>query len=181
MFNVDHAEKTISTMTKSGCCWHQYSDFIVKQNRPVVIKIVEESVNVNGFFLEITEQNRINGKLRRKEHSVFTADFMDPNVFFSFEFSNKKILRLLNHGGELNYVFTDKDNKIELHYSGLFSYAKDENALKFKSGNTNYTISENGVVVTSSKVNADMEADPATIKGSLSEMQRIKFENVIYQ
>lgn len=30
MFDIDYANKEIHTMTKSGCCWHQFSTFIVE-------------------------------------------------------------------------------------------------------------------------------------------------------
>src|SRR5690606_26758494 len=34
MFQINPETKTISTMTKSGCCWHQYSEFKVVNNEP---------------------------------------------------------------------------------------------------------------------------------------------------
>lgn len=37
MFDVDPSKKTISTMTKSGCCWHQYSVYKVENNIPKLI------------------------------------------------------------------------------------------------------------------------------------------------
>jgi hypothetical protein len=42
MFEVDYDKKQIFTMTKSGCCWHEYSTFTVENNRLVVIEIREE-------------------------------------------------------------------------------------------------------------------------------------------
>ena len=38
MFEVDTTTKTIHTMLKSGCCWHQFSEFKVINNIPVEIK-----------------------------------------------------------------------------------------------------------------------------------------------
>jgi CRISPR/Cas system-associated endoribonuclease Cas2 len=32
-------------MTKSGCCWHQYSTFVVEDNKPKVVEIIEEVAN----------------------------------------------------------------------------------------------------------------------------------------
>lgn len=181
MFGVDQKAKTISTMTKSGCCWHQYSEYIVQNNKPLAIKVVEEGRSADGLTWDISEQKRINGKMVSSEYRLFEEDENDIPVIFSFAFRNKKVLRLVKYDDTLNYVFTDKDGKVELIYSGPFSYTKDENALAFTNGNTAYKISGSGVVVTSSKVNADMKAEPATIKGSLSELERVKFVNVTYQ
>ncbi|MCB9813730.1 MAG: hypothetical protein H6772_04985 [Pseudomonadales bacterium] len=44
MLDVDPDEEVIVTMTKSGCCWHQVSEYIVEQNIPkkVYIKTRDE-------------------------------------------------------------------------------------------------------------------------------------------
>lgn len=39
MFSVDVADKTLSTVTKSGCCWHQFNTYKVVGNRPVFDQI----------------------------------------------------------------------------------------------------------------------------------------------
>lgn len=48
-FDVDQKNKIIRTMTKSGCCWHQYSEFKVKDNKPYVIKTVTEGMSDSGI------------------------------------------------------------------------------------------------------------------------------------
>jgi hypothetical protein len=62
-FEVNEQEKKISTMTKSGCCWHQYSDFIVKNNNPKKVRVVTEeySLKEDGETLTITTEKLING------------------------------------------------------------------------------------------------------------------------
>ena len=70
MFDIDYNEKQISTMTKSGCCWHQYSTFVVENNRPVAIEIRQEGLHPTGVMLDIVEQKRINGKMTTQEYCL---------------------------------------------------------------------------------------------------------------
>ena len=38
LFTINKKEKTLTTMIKDGCCWHQYSDYSVVNNRPKLIR-----------------------------------------------------------------------------------------------------------------------------------------------
>jgi hypothetical protein len=179
MFNVDYSEQRIYTMTKDGCCWHQYSEFVVENNRPVAVKIVEEEFSPNNIMIDYVEKNRINGKMLTKKYSVFNTEEEERNVFYSFEFSNKKKMRLLKEFDRLYYIFTDKDDKIELyHWDDSFYYSKKNNTLEFENGKTIYTITSTGIIVTTPSKKYDMKAVPATIKGSLTYILNNEFENV---
>jgi len=61
MFNVDHEKKIISTMQKSGCCYHEYSDFIVENNVPKVISIITEDATKEDEYVYITTEKYIDG------------------------------------------------------------------------------------------------------------------------
>src|SRR5690606_17578389 len=61
MFQTEPETKTIHTMTKSGCCWHQFSEFKVENNKPFPIRIEERSLLANNGFHEITETIYKNG------------------------------------------------------------------------------------------------------------------------
>ena len=178
MFDIDPTTKKIHTMTKSTCCWHQYSDFIVRNNKPIAVKIVEEGLNQNGLTWDFTEYNRVGGKLIRRDYSVFDIEDQEKNIIFSFEFSNQKKARLVKLGDTLNYIFTDKENKVELIYSDQFYSSKEENTVWFMNKKTQYKISMDGISVSSPKTNLDMKAEPGTIRGMFSELQNTKFENV---
>jgi len=115
MFNVDYDKKQIHTMTKSGCCWHQYSTFVVENNRPAAIKIVEEGLHEISAMWHNVETNRINGKMVTTEYDVFNDDD-ESRAFYSFEFSSKKKMRLLNWNDSLLYIFADKDGKCRIVY-----------------------------------------------------------------
>lgn len=60
MFAVDPDEEVIVTMTKSGCCWHQVSEYIVEDNIPkkVYIKTREE--------MTTTIETLVDGKWEKK-------------------------------------------------------------------------------------------------------------------
>ncbi len=178
MFDVDPKTKKIHTITKSTCCWHQYSDFIVRNNKPIAIKIVEEGLNQNGLTSDFTEYNRVGGKLIRKNYSVFNLEDQEKNIIFSFEFNNQKKARLIKLGDTLNYIFTDKKNKVELIYSDQFYSSKEKNTVWFTNNKTHYKISMDGISVSSRKTNLTMKAELGTITGKFSELQNTKFVNV---
>ena len=60
MFSVDQTQKRIRTMTKSGCCWHETTEFIVENNQPKEIRITTE--DLTETHLIITTKKLVNGK-----------------------------------------------------------------------------------------------------------------------
>lgn len=180
MFDVDHKKKQISTMTKSGCCWHQYSDFIVENNKPIAKKIIEEGLNVNGITWDIIERIRVRGRMLTKEYSLLNVNDLNEKILYSFRFSNKKRMWLIDLGNTLTYVFTDKDEKVELLYVGPFTFLKEENALVFNNGKTSYKIFQDTIAVMSPTINLQMKGDTATLLGDFSRLQNTSFENVTY-
>lgn len=178
MFNIDPQEKRISTMTKSGCCWHQFSEFMVQNNKPVAIKIVEESYHPTGIMWDYVENNRINGKMVETHYSLYDNEGEMENLIYYFEFNNGKKMRLLGKNGDLYYVFTDKDNKVEKFHYESFYYSTEENAIWFTTGDTTYKITSSGIIVTTQKKEIEMTAKTGSIRGSLSTLQDAGFENV---
>jgi hypothetical protein len=61
LFQVDRPKRRIHAMTKSGCCWHEYTTFAVVNGDPVAVEIVTESVSPDDQ-LTITTQRVVNGK-----------------------------------------------------------------------------------------------------------------------
>ena len=181
MFHLDYDEKQIFTMTKSGCCWHQYSTFVVEDNRPVAIKIVEEGISMSGTVWDIVEQERVNGKMTTQQYSIFNTD-AEIDVMYSFEFSNGKKMRLIADYDRLHYIFTNKDEKVELYVGGEgFRYSKKDNMLEFENEGTSYKITSTGIIVSTSNKKYDMKALPETIKGSLTDILEKNFDNVVIE
>ncbi|MCK4635472.1 MAG: hypothetical protein KAT32_01290 [Candidatus Moranbacteria bacterium] len=49
----------ISTMTKSGCCWHEYSEFVVVNGKPKLTSKITEELIFDNF--KITTEKLVNG------------------------------------------------------------------------------------------------------------------------
>lgn len=179
MFQVDYKDKTISTMTKSGCCWHQFSEFKVRNNKPYPIKIVEEGMDPSGILWDFTEQKWTNGKMEQTKYQVLDEELTDDKVLLSFEFENNKKMKILNSGSLLYYVFTDANNKIELLYHDIFTYSKAENCLKFVNHKTEYTIYDTKIVIKTANKTYEMKAANNTKSGTLAILKKQEVNNVI--
>lgn len=179
MFGVDYKTKTIHTMTKSGCCWHQFSEFKVNNNKPYPIKIVEESVNAPGITWDYEEQNLINGKMVKSSYQLLALDIDKNNLVLSFEFENKKKMKIFNSGNSLYYVFTDADEKIELLYYDTFRYSYRDNSLSFTNRSTEYIIYDDKIIAKTPNKTFNMKAASNTNVGTLSKLKNIKLENLI--
>jgi hypothetical protein len=180
MFDIDHKTKTIYTMTKSGCCWHQYSDFKVKNNIPYPIKILEEGMNISGFILDCKELNLVNGKMVKSTYQKLALEVDEENLVLSFEFENKKKMQVFMMESILNYVFTDANDKIELVYNDTFKYSNRENTLAFTNRNTEYTIYDDKIVAKTPSKTYDMKAVNKTRFGTLTKLKNLKIENSSY-
>lgn len=179
MFDIDYKTKTIRTMTKSGCCWHQYSEFKVKDNNPYPIKIVEEGMSASGITWNYEEQNLVNGKLVKSTYQKLALEVDLDNLLLSFEFENKKKMQIFKTENILYYVFTDANEKIELLYNDTFKYSKTENSLTFSNYNTQYTINDDKIIVKTPNKTYEMKSANNTKIGTLKKLKNLKIENVI--
>lgn len=117
MFDVDAENKQLHTMTKSGCCWHQYSIFTVKDNQPQAISIVEDDASTPPFFIS-TEEKWDGKKMVKTTTKSFDALDNPDAVVFSFQVAkNAKQVVLLNNGNDkLIYALLTKDGTVEFSY-----------------------------------------------------------------
>ncbi|MFV0530949.1 MAG: XAC2610-related protein [Flavobacteriales bacterium] len=179
MFDIDHKTKTIRTMTKSGCCWHQYSEFKVKGSKPYPIKIVEEGMSASGITWDYEEQNLVNGKMIKSTYQMLALEVDKDNLLLSFEFENKKKMQIFRTENILYYIFTDSNDKIELLYNDIFKYSNRESTLSFTNRNTEYIIYEEKIIVKTPNHTYDMKAVSNTRFGTLTKLKNLKLENVI--
>lgn len=178
MFDVDNKNKIIRTMTKSGCCWHQYSEFKVANNIPYAIKIVEEGMSVSGITWDYIEENLVNGKMVKAEYQMLALEEDKDNLLLFFEFENKKKMRLFMTETILFYVFTDANDKIELLYSDIFTYSKTENSLTFSNYNTQYVIYDEKIIVKTLNKTFEMKSANNTKIGTLAKLKNLKIDNL---
>ncbi len=146
MFEVDHKEKKLRTSTKSGCCWHQFSEFIVENNEPKTVEIVEEDATFLPYIVQTTKTWH-NGKMTKTSET--TVDWGQEGIqkIFSFtlEKSRKKVV-LFHYSDEPHYVLLSKDGTVEFSHSKDFRIEFDVNAtynaILFNNKGTQYKIYE---------------------------------------
>ncbi|WFO16182.1 hypothetical protein M601_021465 [Cellulophaga baltica 4] len=179
MFQIAEKTKTIHTMTKSGCCWHQFSEFKVQDNKPIAIKIIEESMNPNGMLIDYVEKERVNNQMVETKYSVLPDSGFDIQTIFSFQFKNGKKMSLIHaFSNQLYYAFTDKEETVELFYEDNFVYDKSKNTLSFTNKNTSYQISTTGITIRTPRKNISMNAVAETVEGELASVLRLTLENM---
>jgi hypothetical protein len=179
MFDIDHTTQTISTMTKDGCCWHQYSEFKVKNNKPYPIKIVEEGMSTSGITWDYIEKNLVDGKMIETTYKKLALDVDKDNLILSFALENKKNMQIFITDNVLYYAFMDNDDKIELLYNDTFKYSSQENTLTFTNHDSEYIISDDKIVVKTPKSTYNIKAVNDTKLGTLGKLKNLKIENVI--
>lgn len=180
MFDVDHKTKTIRTMTKSGCCWHQYSEFKVKNSILYPIKIVEEEMSASGITWDYEEQNLVRGKMVKSTYQMLALEVDKGNLVLSFKFENKKKMQIFKIENSLYYVFTDTNDKIELIFNDTFKYSSQENTLTFTSRKTEYVISDDSIIAKTPNNTYKMKAVNDTKFGTLTKLKSLKIENLIH-
>ncbi len=183
-FDIDGESQTLSTMTKSGAAWHQYTDYKVIDNQPVAVHIIEEEYNFKGL-ISISESTRVNGKMKVDNYEVL-PEYDDPKsdgtlpFIYKFDLDKGKRMALnSNYDGDteqLYYVFANKDNKIELYYDGSFIYDVKQKTLSFTNKPVVYQISKQGITVRQSNKMTLLKAQAGSEQGSLDNLGR--FSNV---
>lgn len=179
MFDVDYKTKTIRTMTKSGCCWHQYSEFKVANNSPYPIKIIEEGMDSLGITWDYVEKNLVKGKMVTSEYQILALELDKNDLILSFEVENKKKMQIFKTETALYYVFTDTNDKIELIYNDSFKYSSLNNTLSFTNHNTKYIIYDDKIIAKTPKKTYNMKAAKITKFGTLTKLKNLKIENLI--
>jgi hypothetical protein len=194
MFDVDKTAKKISTMTKDGCCRHQFSEFIVVNNAPKAVRIVEDDAMSFPFSNVSTEI--WNGK-RMVKTSERKVDFENDElkVLFSFKTLTNNQVVLFSYGDELHYALIDQKENVE------FAFPKDSNeenptfaldskqnptALSFTNKGVNYKVYETtdgkiGVEVKANGKLSDISGDLTSQKGSLRTLVEAILTNITFK
>lgn len=191
MFNIDDKAKRIYTMTKSGCCWHEFSEFIVVNNKPKAIKIYTEEQDTP---FNISTSEIWNGKSMVK-NSVRTIDLDQEGIVVILSFQvpkkDKKIILFNLNDRMLYYVLVRKDNTVEFSYpidadyqSTDFQFDNTANSLgvTFKNKSTTYKVYEQlsqiGITINTDGKTYNWIGDLNSKRGSLDRLRKVKLENV---
>lgn len=175
MFAVDYEKKQLETMTKSGCCWHQFSKYVVENDIVVPIEILEEQYM--GMLVDYTLFKRVNGKMVKSTYQTFDTENNEPEVTYVFE-NGKKMHLISGFNHDLYYIFTNKENRVELTYSDDFQYNTQSNTLLFNVEKTTYIISNNEILVKTGGKEYHLNKIQSK-KGSLKNVNFKEYTNVI--
>ena len=194
MFETDAATKRLKTSTKSGCCWHQFSEFIVVRNAPKAVKIVEEQWD---FPFNTVSTETWNGKKMVKTFSR-KVGFEEGDVKILLSFKTVRDggeVVLYSYNDELNYLFVNKSGDVGFAYpfdsgqeNARFALDSKESptALSFTNKNATYRIYETdggkiGVEVNANGKLTDIAGEPASRKGSLRQLTGENLTNVTFK
>lgn len=177
IFDVDYNNQTIATNTKSGCCWHQYSLFKVKDNKPYPIKVVTEKYIDYAPAIMYTEENLVNGKMQETTYYKLVEDQIEE-VVLSFSLKNGKKMSILESNGGLYYAFMDTAGKSELFIYGGFEYSDADNSLAFENYNTRYVIYDDKIVVKMPNKTVELKSVSETRTGGLKKLKETEYFNV---
>ncbi|HEY8558764.1 MAG TPA: hypothetical protein VIL74_00065 [Pyrinomonadaceae bacterium] len=194
MFDVDAKTKKIMTMTKSGCCWHQFSEFVVVNNAPQAVKVIEEDL-MNSPFATVTTGVWNGKKMIKRTARVIDFEENGISPLLSFKTIEGGQVILFNNEGRLNYVFVNKSGNVDFAYpqdagqeNPFFALDSKENpaALVFANKNATYRVYETG----NEKIGIEVEAngkisniagDAASRKGSLRALLTETLENLTFK
>jgi len=66
MFETDNKRKRIITYSKSGCCWHQKTEYIVVPKKGLKLVYSQEENATGGEFVKVTTKELIKNKWKTK-------------------------------------------------------------------------------------------------------------------
>lgn len=192
IFTVDKEKKKIYTMTKSGCCWHEYSEFVVENNAPKAVKIEVEEMTTYPFF-RVSTQKWDGTKMKTTiKEGIYIEEGDVALLEFEIEENGKKVI-LFEVDNILHYVFLGKDGYIEFHYptdiegASPFKCSAAKDKLVFKNASATYTIYQNseggkitqiGITVKTGGKLYDLKGKLKTVNGNLKNIEPTKLENV---
>jgi hypothetical protein len=123
-FDVDKAKKQIHVMTKSGCCWHQYSDFIIKNGSPFLLKQSEEQLDASGLYFE-TEVKEWKNRYINYKYKTIDTDIVSKYILLSYTLeNNKKMYLIKTETNHLYYFFTKKTEILNFFTVMYFLFKK---------------------------------------------------------
>lgn len=193
MFSVDHENEIISTMVKSGCCWHQFSNYIVENNEPKLVSSYTDDSQNDPIYIEKTEE--WDGK-KMVETVSTSIELESENIKEYFKFHvdkvNKDIILYNINDRMLYYAITNDKGNVELYYpvdspyqSPDFRYDKTNGKVSFKNKDAYYTIYDKagniGIDITFKGKTHHWKGNPKSRRGSIGKLLKVKLDNVVYR
>lgn len=161
-FEYNCESKEIYTMTKSGCCWHQYSTYNLINGEPIIKEVVVDDA-MGGSYSTRTITTWNDGQELTKVYPLL--DYSDLIFSFSLVKNKKRAFVFLDPRGCLIYLLLNKDGEIEFDFSDDFFLTKKEgkDVLSFANDSAEYSIysnnSEVGIIVKTNGKTYQMKGD----------------------
>lgn len=201
MFSIDRAHKTISTMTKDGCCWHEYSEFAVRNGNLVPLSVVEVD-QWHQPFSTITTTTWQGKKKATKFETELELSVEGTRIFFSFDLASngKKMVLFSYNERTLQYALVKSDGRVEFTYpllnsegpendNFIFSAANPTKTLEFRNGDVRYRIyqtasdgkapEKTGIEVSTNGKTYDLVGKVASKRGSLTRLGNLHLKNLV--
>lgn len=195
MFQVNQDTKTIYTMVKSGCCWHQFSEYKVTDNELKLIKRTEEAYSLGApLLINITTVEYKNGEASETYKVLLPEDTV---VVFSFYLEkNKKRVVVFQDDNKLYYALLQPDETVEFYYPKPYfdeisketiydkiTYNQKNKTLTFSNASAHYELyaseEDTGIKVTTKGKTYHLKGNLTTITGSLSDIMKTTYTNVL--
>lgn len=196
LFEVDEERKFILAMTKSGCCYHEFLKFNVKENQPILIEKTTYSSTAKEkpffayrdyFTYEGNDTIQVTHRLIMKSESEILYDFYlkeENKRIMIFEQEGYLYFAIVLENGVVDYFYPqpyfDELEKTFV-YDALF-YNSELKTLEFQDQNKSYKIyeSENSVslsIVSKDDREIEFEGDFSSLIGSLKDLTNIYSED----
>ncbi|GHN02980.1 hypothetical protein WSM22_44690 [Cytophagales bacterium WSM2-2] len=180
-YNLNAANRTISTTSSGGCCSHSSAVYEVRTDgKPYPVK--EESEDIVPPFTIVTKTEWKAGKKVQTIDKTLDLDD-DPIMSFDLNGNKKKVVLFTTGNSTLNYALVKETNKVEFNFPATqvdrnpdFTLSPSRNELLFKNTSAEYKIYQKvnagrieavGIVVKTGGKEYDLKGDLKTLKGSL--------------
>ncbi|WP_139923618.1 hypothetical protein [Hymenobacter sp. DG01] len=193
MFQVDAKTKRLYTSTKSGCCWHQDSEFIIRNGEPFLVRQVE--MDMMRFPFQTTTTTTWSGTrmVQTTSQELYLED-ESIRVVCSFQVvgnGKQAVLFTTDNGLMLYYALLRKDGQLEFTYPEFgaetdkftIQVASGITKLRFANKSAQYTVQQaaSGALSIQVKVGGrvvELREQLGTRKGSLQPLLKLKPENL---
>lgn len=201
MFQVDRERSRLITYAKSGCCYHEVSEFVWLNDQAVLRHQSIEDGTAYPLSIE-KEKTWVNGEWKETTSSRLIKDSEELSIMLSFKLkkNGKEVLVYSYNDAILAYALEKPNNELEFNFPNekdkwngekhfSFSDFKDEASLSFSNASAKYEIYHTGpdnkfekigIKVWVSGKEYHLEGDPASAKGSLFQLIDKRQDNVNY-
>lgn len=191
MFVVNTEDSTVSTMVKDGCCWHQFRNYVIRDNEPELVLTYTDDARESPITTITIEEWDGTKKVESVSRTIDLEDESVKQVFrFHVDRTDKSIILYNINNRELYYAATDSADNVELLYpaeavyqSPDFTYDRQHNILRFRNKDASYAIYDKtdspGIDITVKGKTYHWKGNRKSRQGSLGQLMQTKFDNVV--